>query len=413
MIQSIMLILIFGLLSNKLFTKMKLPGLLGMIITGIILGPYALNLLDVSIVGNQVQRGISGDIRTIALIIILLRAGLGINKEMLKKVGKVAAKMSAIPCLVEGFTIMFIAHKLLKLPMLEAGMLAFIVAAVSPAVVVPSMLYLKERKLGMLKGVPIIILAGSSIDDIFAITLFTAFLGMSVSSGQSQSLAMQIMKIPIEIIGGILLGAIIAYLLIKLFNLEKIKLSDLEQLAVLIISAFAAKLIGDKIHAAGLLSVMTIGFILLEKACDTAIKLGDRLNKIWFFAQIFLFVLIGAEVNIHVALDAGLIGIIIIAIGLLARTLGVMISLKGSELNMKERIFCAVAYSPKATVQAAIGGMPLAAGVASGELILAVAVLSIIITAPLGAIGINTLAPKLLEDNSKAYKEVALGKENS
>jgi NhaP-type Na+/H+ or K+/H+ antiporter len=407
MIKSIVLILLFGFIASKLFAKFKLPGLLGMIIAGIILGPYGLNLLDSVIVGNANNAGISGDIRLIALIIILLRAGLGINKEMLKKVGSVSIKMSAIPCLFEGFTIMLIAHKLLKISLPEAGMLAFIIAAVSPAVVVPSMLYLKEKGLGMAKGVPIIILAGSSIDDIFAITLFTACLGMSVNAGQTVSLPLQIIQIPIEIIGGIFIGWIIANILLNIFNSDRIKLSDLEKLVILLISAFSVEIIGNMINVSGLLSVMTIGFIILEKDRTTAKQLENSLNKIWFFAQIFLFVLIGSEVNIYVALDAGLIGLIIIAVGLLGRTIGVLISLKGSNLNMKERVFCAIAYTPKATVQAAIGGMPLAAGAASGELILAMAVLAIIITAPLGAIGIKGFAPKLLEKNDNTEEESA------
>lgn len=407
MIQSIMLILILGLLANKLFTKIKLPGLLGMIFVGIFLGSYSMNLIDSSIMDN------ASEIRYIALIIILLRAGLGLNKEVLKKVGKTAAKMSAIPCLIEGFVILFVANKLLGLPILESGMLAFIIAAVSPAVVVPSMLELKERKLGYKKGVPIIILAGSSVDDIFAITLFTAFLGMGTNSGGS--LGRQLLNIPIEIFGGVLMGIIAAGILILIFKSKKINTSDLEKLCILLVIAFAAKVIGDKIHVSGFLAIMTIGFLLLEYVKTTAHKIEKSLNKIWFFAQIFLFVLIGASVNINVALEAGLLGIVIIVIGLIGRTLGVIIALMGSNLNFKEKIFCAIAYSPKATVQAAIGGVPLAVGVASGELILAIAVLSIIITAPIGAIAIKLTAPLLLEDDSdeinKEYGQVAVNRD--
>ncbi|MFD3156051.1 cation:proton antiporter [Haloimpatiens sp. FM7330] len=399
MIKSIMLILFLGILLGKLFSKIKLPALLGMIIAGVIVGPYGLNLLDKTIMAS------SGDIRKIALIIILLRAGLGINKQLLKKVGKVSIKMSAIPCLCEGAVLLFISHKLLHLPILQAGMLAFIIAAVSPAVVVPAMLSLKERKLGTKKGIPIVILAGSSIDDIFAITIFTVFLGMSSNSGQS--IGMQLMKIPVEIIGGILFGIISGYILEKIYNNFESRITELEKLAVLLITAFFLVVIGDLIHVSGLLSVMTLGFILLEKCEKTAKRLESQLNKIWYFAQVFLFALIGAAVNIPVAVNAGIIGIVVILIGLIGRTIGVFIALAGSNLNRKERLFCAIAYSPKATVQAAIGAIPFQMGIPNGELILAISVLAIILTAPLGAIAINSSAPKLLEDNSNDEIEVA------
>ncbi|MCT4563725.1 MAG: cation:proton antiporter [Maledivibacter sp.] len=391
MIKSILLILLLGILGNKVFNFIKLPGLLGMILVGIIIGPYGFNLLDKAILDN------SSDIRMLALIVILLRAGLGLNRETLNKVGKVAIKMSAIPCLFEGFTITLVAYKLLGIPFLEAGMLGFIVAAVSPAVVVPSMLYLREKGLGMKKGIPIIILAGASVDDVFAITLFTTFIGLSFNT--QSTIALQLLQIPMQVIGGILIGIIFGYILYKIYRYKNIKLNDMEKLAILIISSLMIVIIGDTAHIAGLLGVMTLGFILLEKANDFASNFEIELNKVWFFAQIFLFVLIGAEVNIYVAWKAGLIGALIILIGLIARSIGVIIALQGSNLNIKEKIFCTIAYSPKATVQAAIGGIPLAMGVASGNLILAIAVLAVILTAPLGAVGIKLLAPILLEKN--------------
>jgi NhaP-type Na+/H+ or K+/H+ antiporter len=391
MIKSILLILLLGILGNKVFNFIKLPGLLGMILVGIIIGPYGFNLLDKAILDN------SSDIRMLALIVILLRAGLGLNRETLNKVGKVAIKMSAIPCLFEGFTITLVAYKLLGIPFLEAGMLGFIVAAVSPAVVVPSMLYLREKGLGMKKGIPIIILAGASVDDVFAITLFTTFIGLSFNT--QSTIPLQLLQIPIQVIGGILIGIIFGYILYKIYRYKNIKLNDMEKLAILIISSLMIVIIGDTAHIAGLLGVMTLGFILLEKANDFASNFEIELNKVWFFAQIFLFVLIGAEVNIYVAWKAGLIGALIILIGLIARSIGVIIALQGSNLNIKEKIFCTIAYSPKATVQAAIGGIPLAMGVASGNLILAIAVLAVILTAPLGAVGIKLLAPILLEKN--------------
>ncbi|MCY6484307.1 cation:proton antiporter [Clostridium aestuarii] len=387
MIKSIMLILLLGFLFSKMFEKIKLPGLLGMILVGILIGPYGLNYLDSGFLK------ISSEIRTLALIIILLRAGLGLDKEILKKVGKTAIKMSMIPCLCEGFLITFTASKMLNLPIIEAGMLGFIIAAVSPAVVVPSMLELKESGLGMDKGIPIIILAGSSIDDVFAITLFTAFLGMA--NNINKSVGVQIAHIPVEIIGGIILGLLVGIILHKVF--QSLKLKELEQLAILFGTALIVKLIGDKIGVAGLLSIMTMGFVLLQRSCNIAVKLEKKLNKMWFFAQIFLFVLIGAAVNTQVALDAGALGLIVIVVGLIGRTIGVIISLIGSDLNFKEKLFCAIAYSPKATVQAAIGGVPLVAGISSGSVILAIAVLAILFTAPLGLIGIKTFAPRLLK----------------
>jgi solute carrier family 9B (sodium/hydrogen exchanger), member 1/2 len=335
----------------------------------------------------------------LALVIILLRAGLGLNKQQLKQVGIVSIKMSAIPCLVEGFIVMFAAIYLFNLPLLEAGMLAFIIAAVSPAVIVPSMLRLKEEGKGMDKGIPLIILAGASIDDIFAITLFSTFLNMALTP--QTSITQNLIQIPIQILGGVTLGLFIGYILYKIFRYHKIRISMIEKLSLLLIFSFITLIVGELVHIAGLLSIMTIGFSLLENNMVLAKTFEQQLNKIWFFAQIFLFVLIGAAVDINVALEAGLIGFVLIGIAIVARILGVFIALFKSNLNMKERLFCAIAYIPKATVQAAIGGIPLASGIASGNLILALAVLSVIITAPLGAIGINSLSGKLLNNKNR------------
>ncbi len=387
---SIIMILLFGLIANRLFQSIKLPGILGMILVGIVLGPYVSNRLDMEILS------LSKDIRMLALIIILLRAGLGLNKDSLKRVGAVALRMTAIPCILEGLTIMGIAHYLLGLSLVDAGMLGFIIAAVSPAVVVPAMISLKEKGLGIKKGVPIIILAGASADDIFAITLFYSFLSMAISGSQA-SLLSQIAKIPIEIIGGILLGILLGYALSIFFKKSRIRLRETEEILILIIAAIGMTLVGEKVHIAGLLAVMTAGFVILEKSSKQAEKLSIALSHIWVCAEIFLFVLIGAEVNIHVALQAGLLGVLIIIIGLMGRSIGVFIATSHSHLNWKERLFCAIAYMPKATVQAAIGGIPLAAGAATGDTILALAVMAIVITAPLGAVGIKLSAPILLE----------------
>lgn len=383
MALSVGIIIICGLAFNKLFEKIKLPGLLGMLILGIIIGPYGINFISKDILN------ISSDLRRIALIIILLRAGLGIKREALNKVGVPAIKMSCIPGLFEGFAIMMISSHILGISKIEAGMLGFIIAAVSPAVVVPQMLSFIHRKMGSEKGVPTLILAGASIDDVFAITLFTTFLGLY--GGKNVDITTKILEIPISIILGILLGLVIGILMVVLF--KKFHIRDTKKALILISTAIILTSLEDflkgSIPIASLLGVMMIGFVLLEKYPNVANRLSDKFNKIWVFAELLLFVLVGAQVNIYVATNSGVLGLLIICGGLIARALGVLISVMGTDLNWKERMFCVIAYIPKATVQAAIGAVPLAAGVASGELILAIAVLSIVITAPLGAIGIK------------------------
>lgn len=393
MATSLAIIILLGLLSNFIFAKFKMPGLLGMLILGAIIGPYGLDLLQPEIMN------VSADFRKIALIIILLRAGFGINKEDLSRVGKTAIKISFIPGLIEGFLIAFISTKLLGFTFIQGGILGFIIAAVSPAVVVPQMLNFIEKGIGTNKGVPTLILAGSSIDDIIAITIFSTFLGLY--SGSHVNIGIKILGIPISIILGITLGVIIGINMIILFKRYHIR--DTKKVLLIIgasifITAIENKIViaGNKIEIAGLLGVMTIGFIILELMPEVGKRLAKKFNKIWVFAEILLFVLVGAQVNIGVALDAGTISIVIVLIGLLGRSFGVFISVLGTELNWKERLFCVISYTPKATVQAAIGAIPLSLGVASGDIILAIAVLSILITAPLGAIAINSLAPRLL-----------------
>ncbi|CAM2944309.1 cation:proton antiporter [Hathewaya histolytica] len=388
MIQSIAIILFFGLIFNKILSSIKVPGILGMIILGVIIGPYGFNILHPSILNN------SSEIRNMALIIILLRAGLGLNKSILKKVGITSIKMSFIPCIFEGITVMMISKTLLKISYIESGMLGFILAAVSPAVIVPFMLKLKKNGNGMDKDIPVIILSGASIDDIFAITLFGVFIGIFSNTGDSIGKVM--LNIPIEIIGGIILGVFFGFGLNCLLTKFKDRLNSLEKLCLLLSIAFLLKILGDYTKVSGLLAIMTLGFCLLEKNEEEAIMLENMLKNIWFFAQIFLFVLIGSAVDVNVGLKAGILGIIIIAIGLVGRSVGVNIALIGSNLNFKERLFCSIAYLPKATVQAAIGAIPLSKGVPSGEIILAIAVLSIIITAPLGAMGIDYTKDRLL-----------------
>lgn len=392
MATSFAIIILFGFLVNKLFKKMKLPGLLGMLLLGVVLGQYGLDLLDKDLVR------ISPDLRKIALIIILLRAGLGVSKDKLKSVGTTAIKMSCIPGLLEGFTVAFLSMKLLGFTFIEGGILGFIIAAVSPAVVVPHMINFIDKGVGKKNNIPVLILAGASIDDVFAITIFSTFLGMY--GGSHVNIGAKLLGIPLSILLGIGLGVVVGIILVKLFKVFSIR--DTEKvLVILSISILFTSLenaLKDKIEIAALLGIMAVGFMLLEKSTERALRLASKFNKVWVLAEIMLFVLVGAEVNVSVAFDSGLKGLAIIAIGLIARSLGVFISTWGSKLSMKERIFCMIAYSPKATVQAAIGATPLAAGVVSGDIMLAIAVLSILVTAPLGSIGIKSSAPILLDN---------------
>lgn len=390
MATSLALIILLGLAANVIFTKFKMPGLLGMLILGIIIGPKGLNWIQPELLS------ISGDFRKIALIVILLRAGFGISKEDLNRVGKTAIKLSCIPGLVEGFFIAFASVKFLGFSFIQGGMLGFIIAAVSPAVVVPQMISFMEKGLGTNKGIPTLILAGASIDDVFAITIFSTFLGLY--SGSEVNIGIKLLGIPISILLGIGLGAIIGFILIKIFKRYHIR--DTKKVLLILGAAILLTsletLLKSKVDIAALLGVMTIGFIILEKLPTVGKRLSIKLNKLWVFAEILLFVLVGAQVDVVVAFNAGILGILVILIGLVGRSIGVILSLLGTDLTWKERLFCVIAYVPKATVQAAIGGIPISMGVASGDVILAIAVLSIIITAPLGAIGISTSSKKLL-----------------
>lgn len=404
MLLNLAIVIIIALGFSVLFTRLKLPGLLGMIITGALLGPYSQQALsgyiEISSLSflfiSDTLITLSTELRTLALIVILIRAGLGIHKKSLQQIGVHAAKMSFIPGILEGLSVMVVAHYLLALPLLEAGMLGFIIAAVSPAVIVPAMLHLKESGWGKKKAIPTLILAGASLDDVFAITIFGAFLG--AATGSNTSLLQIGLSVPISIMVGIAIGALIGIALVWFF--KKFHMRDTKKvLLFLVIAVFFHSLEQGvpSIPIASLIGIMTIGYIILNKYDLLANRLAAKFNKIWVLAEIILFVLIGAQVNILVAADAGTIGVVIIAIGLIARSAGVWLSLLGSNFNAKEKLFCTIAYSPKATVQAAIGAIPLSMGIPSGEIILALAVLSIFITAPLGAIGISLSAEKLLE----------------
>lgn len=391
MALSLALILILAMIFINIFDKLKLPSLLGMLVLGVLIGPYGFSLISSDILN------ISADLRKIALIIILIRAGLGIEKSALKKVGIPAVKMSFLPGIMEGLSIMVLAVYIFSFSVIEAGILAFIIAAVSPAVIVPQMLSLINQNRGVDKGIPTLVLTGASIDDVFAITIFSSFLGLY--GGSHLNLRQQIFNVPLSIVIGIILGVITGVFLVYLF--KEFHFRDTKKALLILSSAILLTGLEDVLEGiipiAALIGVMTIGFVLQERYKVVGKRLSSKFNKIWVFAEIMLFVLVGAEVNIYVAFESGLRGLIIILIGLTARSLGVLISVAGTDFNWKEKFFTVIAYTPKATVQAAIGAVPLAAGVASGELILAIAVLSILITAPLGAIGIKFTGERWLQ----------------
>ena len=393
MLLSLVLLLIVGFIAMKIVSYFRLPGLIGMLIVGALLGPYVLDLLDQNLLL------VSPDLRQFALIIILIRAGLGLQRSQLKKVGRSALKISLIPCLLEGFTVMFVSYYLLDFSLIEGGMLGFILAAVSPAVVVPSMIELEESGYGTDKGIPTLLLAGVSLDDVFAITLFSFFLSSAV--GVEQSILSVFVKIPYSIIGGIVGGVLVAFVLLWIIRTKRFVLKQTDYLLILLTFALIFFYIGEWLQLASLLGIMVLGFVILDREPNQAEQFSVKLAAIWVFAQIILFTLVGAEVNLELAIDAGLIGLVIIFIGLFARSVGVWLATARSNLTFKERLFCMIAYLPKATVQAAIGSLPLAAGLEAGGIILAIAVLSIVITAPLGAIGIRLSAPRLLTKNNR------------
>ena len=384
------LILLGGWFFGRLFDRIKLPGVLGMVLFGIGIGFFLREKAP------AVLWEIEPFLKSFALIVILLRAGLGISKETLKKAGITALLMAFVPCLLEGTALVFGFHYFFHFTWPVAGLTGFMLSAVSPAVIVPSMLDLKSRGYGQNKEVPTIVLAGASADDVIAITFFSLFLGLS-ETGQV-NLLKTALSIPLSIIGGILPGIALGFILVLYFRKHHEKVRATEKVLILLTAAMLLVEAGNWFHLAALLGVMTVGFVLLEKAEVVAHELSGKLSRIWVFAQIILFVLIGFSVDLDVAFQAGLKGLLIIA-GLVFRSAGVLIATAFSDLNRKERLFCVIAYIPKATVQAALGGVALSRGMAEGPVILAIAVLSIIFTAPLGLLGIRLGAPKLLEIN--------------
>lgn len=390
MLTSLAIIFLLGLLLGKVFNLLKLPSLLGMIITGMILGPYALNLLDVSILD------ISPDLRQIALIIILTRAGLSLDISDLKRVGRPAILMCFVPACFEIIGVVLIAPKLLGISLLDAALMGSVLAAVSPAVVVPRMLKIMAEGYGKERSIPQMILAGAAVDDVFVIVLFTAFISLSTGGSISPS---SFIQIPISIFFGFLVGSILGLALTKFF--KKFHMRDTIKIIIILSLSFLLMELENSLEGivpiSGLLAIMSLGIAIYRNYNVLAIRLEAKYNKLWVGAELLLFVLVGATVDLNYAFQAGGYGIAIVLGALVFRMMGVYISILGTSLSKKERLFSMVAYTPKATVQAAIGAVPLSMGLASGQLILTVAVLAILITAPFGAVFIDRSYTRLLE----------------
>ena len=401
MLTSLAIIFLLGLLMGSIFNKLKLPSLMGMIFTGILLSPYAFNLLDDKILS------ISPDLRQLALVIILTRAGLSLDVKDLKKVGRPAILMCFVPACFEILAVVLIAPKLLGVTVLEAAIMGAVVAAVSPAIIVPRMINLIEQKIGKENSIPQLIMAGASVDDIFVIVLFTAFTDLAKGGDMSLS---SFAQIPISIIMGIVVGVFMGIVLIKIF--KKVHFRDsIKVIIILSVSFLLIELqnsLENIIPMSGLLAIMSMGILIKAKYEVLAVRLSNKYNKLWLAAEIVLFVLVGATVNVKYAITAGIPVVIVILFALIIRMIGVFVCLIKTKLSKKERLFCMIAYTPKATVQAAIGGIPLAMGLSCGNIVLTVAVLAIIITAPFGAIGIDSTYKKLLcSDNKEVTDKVA------
>ncbi|WP_455716141.1 cation:proton antiporter [Anaerosporobacter sp.] len=391
MLTSLALIFLLGLLLGSIFQKLKLPALLGMILTGIILSPHAFNLLDDSILS------ISADLRQLALVIILTRAGLSLDLEDLKRVGRPAILMCFVPACFEIVGIVLLAPKLLGVTVTEAAIIGAVVAAVSPAVIVPRMIRLMDEGYGVKHSIPQLILAGASVDDVFVIVLFTSFI--SLETGGSVSV-MNFVKIPIAIIVGIVVGVLIGQLLILFF--KKFHMRDSIKLLIILSISFLLIACEERlkpyIPMSGLISIMVLGITIYRSYENLAKRLSEKYNRLWVGAEVLLFVLVGATVDLEYVYKVGIFAVILIISALIFRMLGVFVCLIRTKLTKKEKVFCMIAYTPKATVQAAIGGVPLSMGLACGNEVLAVAVLAILITAPFGAILIDSLYKKLCEN---------------
>lgn len=389
MLLSIALILLVGMSMGWICRKIKLPGLLGMLITGIVLGPYVLNMLDIKLLG------ISADLRKIALIIILTRAGLGLDLTSLKKIGRPAVLMCFVPATFELEGMLLLAPRLMGMSLLEAAVMGAVLAAVSPAVVVPRMVKLMEEGYGVKEGIPQLILAGASVDDVYVIVLFSTFSGMMQGEGAS---VIRFVNIPVSIILGMIIGLTIGILLA--FYFQKVHIRDTAKVLIILGISFLLAAAEDSLTTpvtfSALIAIMFIGVGLQRKREAVAKRLAVKYGKLWVAAEVFLFVLVGATVNIGYLGRVGVRALLMIAGALLFRMAGVWVCLLGTGLKTGEKAFTMLAYTPKATVQAAIGGIPLALGFACGDTVLTVAVLAIVLTAPLGAFAIDLSYRKLL-----------------
>ncbi len=389
MLTSLSLIFLLGLSLGKIFNRLKLPSLLGMILTGMILSPFALNLLDESILA------ISPDLRQLALIIILTRAGLSLDIEDLKKVGRPAILMCFVPACFEILGVLVIAPRVFGMTYLEAAIMGSVIAAVSPAVIVPRMIKIMEEGYGKERSIPQLILAGASVDDVFVIVLFTAFTSLAAGG---EVTATSFLQIPVSIILGIILGVLTGLGLTVFFR--KFHMRDTVKLIIILsISCFLIELqnrLEGIIPISGLLAIMSMGIAIYQKYHVLAKRLSVKYNKLWVAAEVLLFVLVGATVDLQYAFKAGVFAVMIVLGALAFRMVGVLVCMIRTKLSKKERVFCMLAYTPKATVQAAIGAIPLAMGLACGQQVLTVAVLSILITAPFGAICVDHFYKKLL-----------------
>ena len=389
MLTSIAIILLLGLVTGWLFSKVKLPSLLGMILVGIILSPHCLNAIDESILM------ISGDLRQIALVIILTRAGLSLNISDLKKVGRPAVLMCFLPACIEMIGTIIFAPVLLGVSVLEAAIIGSVIAAVSPAVIVPRMIKLIEEGYGKEKSIPQLILAGASVDDVFVIVVFTAFTTLAATGEISAS---NFLQIPVSIVLGVLLGFMVGMILVSFFG--KNHMRDSVKILIILSVSFLLLEVQNRLEGiipiSGLLAIMSMGIVINQKYSVLAKRLSVKYNKLWLGAEIFLFVLVGVAVDLKYAMAAGVAVIVLIVLALLFRMTGVAVSLIRTKLTKRERVFCMIAYTPKATVQAAIGTIPMAMGLKCGSIVLTVAVMSILITAPFGAICVDNLYKKLL-----------------
>ncbi|NLO35883.1 MAG: sodium:proton antiporter [Clostridiaceae bacterium] len=390
MLLSLSLIILIGFALKGLFEKLHLPGLLGMLLAGILLGPQALNLISPEILA------VSGDLREIAMIVILARVGITLDLRDLKRVGRPAVLMSFVPATFEIVAVVVLAPPLLGISLVEAAILGAILGAVSPAIIVPKMLHLMEAGYGKTNSVPQMILAGASADDIYVIVLFTSFMGLAAGQGFSP---LQLLGVPLSILTGLVAGILIGMGLVQVFKRvhmrDTVKVLLILGLSFLIMGLEPA--IGSLVPFSGFLAVMAIGGAILKMYDKLARRLTGKFAKIWVAAELILFVMLGAVVDIEHVRGVGLAVVLLIVVALVFRSLGVLVSLVRTPLSRKERLFCVIAGIPKATVQAAIGALPLAAGLAAGNTILTASVLAILISAPLGAVGIELGHKKLLE----------------